>query len=152
MEFSCTYINNSDDSFFPIFLIPGESRQHSAESKGKNWAYLPKHRRSSSSTSSSGSSESILSQEEAEERRRKSKSPSPEERKKSAATARRKNSEGARAKEAMPASEEASRGKEGSEAGTGAATAGSSADSSYKKRALSAKSHVFRKGKIEAAT
>lgn len=137
--------------------LPGESRQNSAEKGGKNWAYLPQHRKSptssTSSSSSSGASSTSASSAVAAlgavAAPPDASSPSVPWHQQVAETL---NLTGRRTSREEDNSDpgEPEEQVEGAGAVDDEALAAARSEEN-KKRALSAKSHIFRKGKIEAS-
>lgn len=147
-------------------LLPGESRETSAESAGRNWAYLPQNRKSptASTTSSTSSGEiqpnknvssppSSKSWHQRKQRHKLHKQPSPSP-SNSACSVDPIVEVPLSRKLSSSTKEEETQHFQGS--GEGATAMSSelplpdSPDS--KKRALSAKSHITRKGKIQSST
>eukprot|EP00094_Tigriopus_californicus_P009459 TCALIF_09122-PA protein Name:"Protein of unknown function" AED:0.06 eAED:0.04 QI:0/0.6/0.33/0.83/0.8/0.66/6/74/974 len=147
-------------------MLPGESRETSAESAGRNWAYLPQNRKSptASTTSSTSSGEiqphknvssppSSKSWHQRKQRHKQHKQPSPSP-SNSACSADPIVEVPLSRKLSSSTKEEETQHFQGS--GEGATAMSSelplpdSPDS--KKRALSAKSHITRKGKIQSST
>lgn len=147
-------------------LLPGESRETSAESAGRNWAYLPQNRKSptASTTSSTSSGEiqpnknvssppSSKSWHQRKQRHKLHKQPSPSP-SNSACSVDPIVEVPLSRKLSSSTKEEETQHFQGSGEGANAMSSElplpDSPDS--KKRALSAKSHITRKGKIQSST